>query len=301
MTRLTRTRLLILALLPAAAIGAISCSDSPSAPQATGAMKNADPEVALRLARLHAANDWVGDYHNRALQYVFEVLKAQPVGKRDGRTVCETAIAAYRQFHRANRHSEVPSDVEAAAEAGCRSGTGFSFNNLAFSISTPAAPSRDAVSVAAQSYLDQIVTAVNSSDTESDLAATVSSIETNAARSLSESEAGAVVIVGSVAQSSMQYWDANLQYWDPYLTAPLDQSRIARSSETADGGLIAPAHSPRFGFWSDFKSAAKVAAIGDVKGAIGAVVRAGILGIGFEYEVIIGGAAVASILAVLQM
>ena len=301
MTRQRKTHLLFLALVPAVVFGALRCTDSPSAPRAPSSQAVALEPVTARLAKLHAQYDWIGEFHNDALKYVLANLQRLPAKSLNRRAICETALTAYKEFHRSRRHVEMPAQVAAAAENNCSS-SGLGRSVGAFSLEIPVGPKKDELSAEAQSYLDQIVSAIDASDSTADLNASVANIEANAAASLSNAEAGAVVIVGAVTESSAQYWEANFSDWLPYMSTVTPYSLIAGTRLSSDGtNQIGPTGTPRFDFWSDFKAAGKRALGGDARGAIRAVISAGIAGIAFEYDVILAGAATGSIMAVLQM
>jgi hypothetical protein len=302
MTRQRKTHLLFLALVPAVVFGALRCADSPSEPRAQSSQAAAlEPSVAATLAKLHAQYDWIGEYHNDALKYVLANLQRLPAKSLNRRAICETALAAYAEFHRSRRHVEVPAEVVAAAEQRCSS-SGLGVATGAFSLEIPGGLRMDELSPEAQSYMDQIVSAIDASNSSSDLNSAVAAIEATAATTLSKAEAADVIMVGSVTESSAQYWDANLADWLPYSSYTLEYSRASRSSAAGgDASTIAPAGVPRFSFWGDFKAAAKVAGKADGNAAIAAIVRESILSAVFSYDFVIGSAAVGSIMAVLQM
>jgi hypothetical protein len=62
-------------------------------------------------------------------------------------------------------------------------------------------------------YIDQVATAISSATTRTALLTTLRSIEYAAVANLPYAEAGAVIAVVSIAISSMDYWEANLDAW----------------------------------------------------------------------------------------
>jgi hypothetical protein len=217
MTRNRKTQLLILALVPVMLLAAASCADAPSGPRsASPAASAVAPSVSATLARLHSENDWVGQAHNDALAYVLLALKHLPA-KADRHVVCETAVAAYREFHRARFHSAVPQEVDAAAEASCASSKGFVLSREAFSL-VPNGVSRDELSAAAQDYFDQMGAAIDAANSDADLLSAVNNIEYAATANLSYDEAAGLVMAGAVTLSSAAYWEANYVDWLPYTT-----------------------------------------------------------------------------------
>jgi hypothetical protein len=183
MTRNRKTQLVALALVPVMLLAVASCADAPSAPQPSSTVASAQgPSVSATLAKLHAENDWVGQAHNDALAYVLAALKRLPAGA-DHRAVCETAVAAYREFHRARFHALVPREVDNAAEASCAASKGFALAGAAFLL-VPNAARRTELSPEGQDYLNQMDAAIDAANSDADLATAISNIEYLAAANL---------------------------------------------------------------------------------------------------------------------
>ena len=303
MTRQRRTHLLILALVPAVVFTAVRCADSTAgtAPAVTSEGATLQPEVAARLAKLHQQFDGVGKDHNDALAFVLKSLQRLPEKKRDRGTICETARNAFADFHKNRFGGAVPASIDRSFAAFCRN-TSPAGNALSFATLTDNSTRRD-LSPAAESYFDQIADAVDGSSSPDALASQVTSIEASAAANLSYDEAGTVVMVGSVAINSAYYWVQSLPSWAPYLLSTPDYT--VRLSTRADAGSgIAPRNDWR-SIWADTKAAAKRAVGGDVKAAakvaigIGAATAAVTFPV--AYDLILTGAAVGSIGAVLMI
>jgi hypothetical protein len=300
MTRNRKSQLLLIALVPAMLIAAASCADAPSAPQPTRTAAPAlTPSVSATLAKLHAENDWVGQFHNDALAYVLVALKRLPANAPHS-AVCETALAAYREFHRTRRHAEVPQDVENAGAASCNSSKGFALATAAFSL-VPTAPRHDGFSAAGQYYLDQMAAAIDAANSDAELTAAVNSIEYDAAANLSYEEAAGLVMAGAVTEASASYWESSFQDWLPYTNTLLDYSRISASAGVSGvNGAMGPG-GVRLTFWGDFKAAGKRAIGGDFRGAVIAIARELIFaGTPVGFEIVLASSAIASIDAVLM-
>jgi hypothetical protein len=305
MTRQRRTHLAVLALVPLVLFTAVRCTDTTTTEPVTvqAAAPASAAGVAAALAKLHAQNDWVGQFHNDALGYVVKSLDRIPAKSRDRRNVCETARKAYREFHRTRRGSEVPKSADDAFEQFCAGGESRTVTP-AFALGFLDNARRGDLSVAAQSYMDQFLGAIDASVSYDDLNARINSIDAAAAGNLSADEAAAVVTVGNIALSSADYWANNITAWDPYagtntgFFTRVAGSRVA-SSPLAFGG---PSHSWA-SIWNDTKAAAKRAARGDVSAAAKALVTIGVAGgaaVPAAIDVVLAGAATGSIMAVLQ-
>jgi hypothetical protein len=291
MTRNRKTQVILLALVPLMLLAAASCADAPSAPQPRSTAASANgPSVTATLAKLHTENDWIGQAHNDALAYVLAALKRLPA-KADHHAVCETAIAAYREFHRTRFHAAVPREVDNAAEASCSASKGFALAGAAFSL-VPNGVRRTELSPEGQDYLNQMDAAIDAANSDADLTTAVSNIEYQAAANLSYDEAAGIVMAGEVTLSSASYWEGSYTDWLPYVGTLLDYNRVSASA-IAPGG-------PRFDFWGDFKSAGRRAIKGDFQAAVAAVVREWFLSATIGFDFVVGSAAVGSVMAVLQ-
>ncbi len=308
MTRQRRTQLSFLALVPVVVFAAVRCADtSAPLPSAQKSMKPPTAEFTARLSKLHEETDWIGEFHNDALSYVFNSISRVPAKGRDKRSVCETARRAYAQFHHARRGTAVPASVDAQLESFCVPNAAPAVRATAFGGSN-AEPRRE-VSAAAESMMDQIASAIDASTSYSDLSARVNSIEASAASSLSYDEATGVFIVGSVALNSATYWANNLTAWVPF-TNSADYTTLLTTRLVSPGEASPPFGGNNAGqdwgefaeqVWKDTKAAAKRAAGGDARAGIKSVIGSSIVGLPILWDVIIGAAAAGSIGAVLQL
>lgn len=304
MTRQKKTHLAILALVPAIVFAAVRCADSTGAipPTVENSQPGLDAEVSATLARLHRKNDWVGQFHNDALGYVLVALNRLPAKARDRHSVCEASRKAYREFHKSRRGIEEPASVDIAFEQFCARGSSPRPSN-AVVISTAASTPRAADALAAQQFMDRFLDAIDASVSYDDLSARINSIDAAAAGSLSADEAASVVIAGSIALSSADYWANNMPAWDPFVGTDTGFfSVLAMTRGDATGGIGRAAGISWGSVWNDAKAAAKRAAKGDVGAATKAIVSAGfsaVIGGPVTYEAVLAASATGSVMSVL--
>lgn len=302
MTRQRRNHLLILALVPAVVFGTIRCADSPAAPSAAAVR----PDVALKLARLHARYDSTGVIHNALLAHVLPDLQRIPESGRTRAVVCETARRSAADFYRTRLGRGVPASTESEFMNSCL-GKGTSPAILGI-LMMPGSQPRLEISEAAASYMDQAASAVDASSSPADLQSRISVIEANAAANLSEDEAAAVVTVGSVATSSAEYWSSNLSAW-VYVGNTPDYSRLAplasRSIEAPRLGGTAAADKTIPDLWDELwpnlVSVGKTAVKADAKAAAKSIIGLSISGAAIAWEVVGTAAGVGSMAAILHL
>lgn len=245
-----RMRSAYLAILLAAAAGttlsATACTpdtDSPAAPVVT---ENPVRVAAdRRVDALREQYDWLGAYHTDGLVFVYNRLAASR-GRLNRRSdLCRTAAKAVKEYHRIARKSEVPLglvDPSLTAEV-C------DVNSVAPVSNRRAAPGprirTNQLSPSALGYIDQVYTAINSATSRTALLSALRSIEYSAIANLSDLEAGAIIGVVSIAISSMDYWEANLDNW---VTLPGLDTPYNRLGETVRevGGQPMSAVLPRW-------------------------------------------------------
>lgn len=315
MTRQNRSHLLIIALVPVVVFAAVRCADSsvPSAPAAAPTASAATAPLAARLTKLHEETDWIGKFHNDALRYVFTSLSRIPVKARSKRNICETARRAYAEFHLSRRGTPVPASVDAQIEGVCVGGASASVRSA--SVGTTAGTRRRDISPAAQTLMDQMADAIDGSTSFDDLNSRVSSIESEAASTLSYDEAADVFTLGSVALNSATYWANNVTEWVPF-TNTADYSVLMSTRISSPRAGLSPAFnngddsggSSSFSWgdfanqvWNDTKAAAKRAAFGDVKAGGKAIMSAALIEAPVVVDIVLSSAAVGSISAVLML
>jgi hypothetical protein len=307
MTRQRRSHLMLIALVPVVAFTAVRCADSPTPlPSAPPPSTAPSADITAKIAKLHEKTDWIGQFHNDALAYVYASMSRLPAKARDKHTICEAARRAYAEFHRARRGSAVPASVDAEMEQFCATGS-FSASRAAVIPGAPT-PGTKEISPAAQTLMDQIATAVDASTSYPEMSGSVNSIEAQAASSLSEEDAAGVFTVGSVALSSAGYWANNVTEWVPFTNTP-DYALLSSRSVVANplGPPVLVDGGGGFGWgdwatsvWNDTKRAAKRAAAGDIHAAAKAVVGAAVASGPLIMDLVLGAAAAGSIFAVLQ-
>jgi hypothetical protein len=242
--RTTPKYFLILAVMAGAAVVSASCaSDGPST-----APVSASPQVVQsKLQDVHAKYDWIGKYHTDGLAYVYDQLAKSDGKPRNHAQMCKIATRAIKEFHRAQRHADVPAglvdpslinDVCPTGEDGKTSKT----------VVVSGVTRKADLSPGAVSLIDQITYLTNTATSRSMLINGILNVESQSAF-LPPDEAGAVIAVGSIALSSLDYWEANLSAWvglpttlaTAYSLSPLDMTRATVISTAA------PIVGPRYG------------------------------------------------------
>lgn len=243
----------ILAGIAAATLVAESCApDGPST-----APVRQDPHVAQqKLQNLRDKYGWIGKYHTDGLGYMYAQLSKGNGKPRSRAEVCKIAAKATKEFHKSARHGDIPEAFVDASlmneacpvdgEEGKTSKTSKTILTGVGGISSP----RSELSEEASNYINQIVAISGNSTSRYALESGVQSIESQAT-SLPGDEAGAVEVVASVALSSVDYWEANLDSWVSlpgarpiaYSLSPLDMTAATV------GTIAAPALNPRYGKW----------------------------------------------------
>ena len=312
MTRQRRSHLALIALVPVLAFAAVRCADSSAPlPSARPPAAASRPPLATTIAKLHEKTDWIGEFHNDALRYVFGRISRMPLKSRDKHSVCETARRAYAEFHQARRGKPVPASVDAQLEGYCSVGAAASAR--AASVGLPPAAPRADVSASAQALMDAIAFAVDAATSYEDLSNQIASIESAAASSLSYEEAEGVFAVGSIALNSATYWANSVTDWVPF-TNTADSSVLLATKMIPSSRNVLPAFGSGVGLkgrynwsdwatqvWNDAKAAARRAAGSDVRAGAKAIIAAGVAELPLVYDIVIATAAAGSIGAVLQL
>ena len=210
-----RTRITWIALTMATVAGtslaAVSCSPDATAPVVTAA----NPALPAPQAQaLHDQYAWMGKYHNDALTYALDRIKAsRKTGKYDR---CKAGLAALKDFQKSFRKSGGPAifddltitDGMCEAQVAGKTGTSQSRD-----IPVDRAGRRADISTAANDYMNQIANQVDYAASVPALAFSVAQIENQAAWALDFLEAGAVFGTGSITVSSADYWTVNESSW----------------------------------------------------------------------------------------
>ncbi len=246
--RTTATYFAILAGMTAP-LTLVSCSpDSPATPptavETTVQRQN--------LQDIQKKYGWVGKYHTDGLAYMYTQLTKGSSRPRSHAELCKIAAKATKEFHKAARRTEIPASLLDPALVGefCPADTdaGSIRKSIVATIPSAMHPRAD-MSSAASGLIDQISQLAAMSTSSFAYVSGVQSAEEQA-MSLPPDEAGAVVAVGSIALSSLDYWDANLSSWAaiPGIETAYSVSALNMAARTVQSVAAAPS-GPRFGHW----------------------------------------------------
>jgi hypothetical protein len=205
---------LLLALTAGTALTIVSCTPDATAPASVASTP--DPTLTqAKVADLRQKYGWIGDYHTDGLAYIYAQLS-----KKDGRTptradMCRRAVKALKEFHKSTRFAEVPLSLmsESFQNEACFAESEVAPIRRSVFAYLPGLAQRSDLSIAAVTYLDRLGAVPNNANSTYDFMDQVNAIESEAAATLTESEASAVTAVASVARSSATYWEQNLDAW----------------------------------------------------------------------------------------
>ena len=201
---------ILLAVTAGTTLTISACTDDSTAP--APANDNAQVVLEKKVKDLEDKYGWMGRYHTDGLEFVFGKLKENS-GKSNPEPVCKVAAKAVKEFHKAARKGELPVhlvDPSLDAEV-CPASDNGKAPNKNIMVGSPRVTA--ALSAEAANYIDRIATAINSATTRSALLNELRNIQYSAAVSLPGTEAGAITAIVSIAISSMDYWEANLDAW----------------------------------------------------------------------------------------
>ncbi len=208
--RITPKYFLILALMSGAAVVSASCaSDGPS----TAPARQNSQVAQAKLQEMHAKYDWIGKYHTDGLAYVYEQLAKEGGKPKTQAQMCKIIAKATKEFHKAQRHADVPANLvdPSLIDETCPADDKKGSNKTLVTSGTPTSTAKD-LSPPAASLIDQIVAISASATSRTAMVNAIMNVEAQAA-SLPGDEAGGVIGVASVALSSLDYWEANLDKW----------------------------------------------------------------------------------------
>lgn len=208
--RITPKYFLILAAMAGAAVVSASCaSDVPATAPA-----RKDSQIAqTKLQEMHAKYDWIGKYHTDGLAYVYEQLAKGNGKPKSHAQMCNIIAKATKEFHKTQRHADVPAglvDPSLLSET-CPAEEMKGSNKTIVTSGAPFSTAKT-LSPQAASLIDQIVAITASATSRDGMISAIMNVEAQAA-SLPGDEAGGVIGVASVALSSLDYWEANLDNW----------------------------------------------------------------------------------------
>lgn len=270
--RTTPKYFLILAAMAGAAVVSASCaSDGPST--APDAQTRSSRVAQDKLKDAHDKFDWIGKYHTDGLAYIYSQLAKGSGKPRSKQETCRIIAKATKEFHKAQRHTDVPAAFAdpALVNEVCPSDDGAKPSTT---VLVSGQTRKTDLSAGAVNLIDQITYVTATATSRSVLLSGVLDIESQAA-SLSPDDLGAVVAVGSVALSSMDYWEANLSSWGtlPGMATAYSLSPVDVTAATV-GSMTTPLQGPRFftgrapGWWQNpFVSGFKKVLIADALAA----------------------------------
>lgn len=235
---------ILLAVAAGAAMTMAGCSPDTTAPEIDAAA--AARKTERRVEDLRAKYGWLGTYHSDGLAYVYARLANS--GKIHGQSdACRIASQALKEFHRTARSGEIPYglvDPSIENEVCPESTEQPAPARAILSASLPEGVRREELSAPAIAYMDQISVAIDNATERAVLLGQISSIEFAAAAELPEDEAGAVTAVASIAVSSVDYWEENLDSWSSVgggAELPLLYTRAGTDGMPGAGKVVATA------------------------------------------------------------
>jgi hypothetical protein len=220
---------ILLALSAGTAFTIVACSPDATAPVST----HATAEVALdrKVDDLRLRYGWIGEYHTDGLAYIYNEL-AKNGGKQKKDQQCKVAAKALKEFHKVARKGDVPFGIvdPSIASETCPADASSLRIRKAVIAGSPRM-SMNELSPLAISYMDEVANAINSATSRSAFVSALHNIQYAAAVNLSLEEAGAVVAMASIAISSADYWEENLDAWLGLQGPATPYSRIGTASD----------------------------------------------------------------------
>ena len=203
---------ILLALTASTTVAISACAPDTTAPLVT--QETARLVTDRKVQDLRDRYDWIGKYHTDGLAFVYSRLKENSGKPRKKDQLCKVAAKATKEFHRAARKGEVPAGFVDPALFSETCGTEGSTAPIGMNAQVPnPRGTANQLSPLAASYLDQIANAINSATSRPALLNSLRSIEYSAVVNLPSDQAGLIVGTVSIAISSIDYWEANLDAW----------------------------------------------------------------------------------------
>jgi hypothetical protein len=280
-------------LVLAIAATAVSCSNESTAPRQSVTALPGPRTSQQTVEDLQSQYGWMGRFHTEGLEYAYKKLSQSPRASKAEK--CRIAVQAIQEF--ARTFSKGPGFQGIATGPGVADACSASSQATASRQLQSANPQQLKPSYALSSQASSLMYQIQGVfDLNLSLAATEGTIyyiEGVAARTLNSSEAGAVVGVGSIAISSAEYWNANLNVWQSGNSLVVSAyNRLSSGAQPVASVLTAPAAAPRYGLSATGKKILKA----DVSAAVSALVRSWFLGAA-DLEVAAYSATVASAIA----
>lgn len=236
-------------LLLAVAATAVSCSKESTAPTNSMTAATSAHVTQQKLEDLQAEYGWMGRFHTEGLAYIYTKLSESPRASRADK--CRIVANALREF--ARNFSKGPGSKGIAAgvvfEQPCDRSSQLSINQqLQADINPEGLRPRGALSSAAVSLMDRMVSVFDSDASFSSTKAAIYNLQSIAAASLPAAEAGPVIGLGSIAISSANYWEVNYGVWSGNSLLQGAYSRLAPAPSPVATILTGPSSGrPRFG------------------------------------------------------
>ena len=281
-------------LVLAIAATAVSCSNESTAPQQSVTTPASARTTQQTVQDLQAQYGWMGRFHTKGLEYAYSKLSQFPRASKAEK--CRIAVQAIQEF--ARTFSKGPGFQGIATDPGvddaCSASSQSSASRRVLVAASPQQlKPRNALSTQASSLMYQIQGVFDLNLSLSATEGTIYYIEGIAAKTLVPAEAGAVIGVGSIAISSAEYWNANLNVWQSGSSlGQLAYNRLSGGSQPVASVLGAPAATPRYGLSATGRKILKA----DVSAAVSSLVRGWFLGAA-DLEVAAYSATVASAMA----
>jgi hypothetical protein len=281
-------------LVLAIAATAVSCSKDSTAPEQS-VTAVASPRLAQQTVEdLQAQYGWMGRFHTEGLEYVYGKLSQSPRASKAEK--CRIAVQAIKEFARTFSKGPGFQGIATGPDVGdaCSASSQFSASRQLQVGATPQQlKPRTAISTQASSLLYQIQGVFDLNLSLSATEGTIYYLERVAAGTLIPSEAGAVIGVGSIAISSTEYWNANLNLWQSGgVSIATAYNRLSSGTQPAASVLGTPPVAPRYGLSATGKRILKA----DVSAAVSSLLRGWFLG-AVDLEVAAYSATVASAIA----
>lgn len=273
---------------------AVSCSTDSTAPQQSVTALPGPRTSQQTVQDLQAQYGWMGRFHTEGLEYAYKKLSQSPRASKAEK--CRIAVQAIQEF--ARTFSKGPGFHGIATGPGVDDACSASSQpsarrQLQVGTNPQQLKPSYALSTQASSLMYQIQSVFDLNLSLAATEGTIYYIEGIAARTLSSSEAGAVIGIGSIAISSAEYWNANLSVWQSG-NSLLESAynRLSSGAHPVASLLAAPAAAPRYGLSATGKKILKA----DVSAAVSTLVRSWFLG-AVDLEVAAYSATVASAMA----
>ena len=245
--RTTMKYFAVLVSMAGAMLVAQSCAPDgpPTAPELNARV------TQQKLEDLQNKYGWIGKYHTDGLAYIYSQLAKGSGKPRSHAEVCRIVAKATKEFHKSARHGDVPAnfvDPSLMSETCPADVDTRPINKTIISSAGGSFAPRSDLSWTAVNLINQITYIAGNSLSRYDYVTGIQNVESQATM-LPPDEAGAVIAVGSVALSSVDYWEANLSAWVTLPGMGTAYALNAPEATSATVGASALPLAPRNGKW----------------------------------------------------